>query len=132
MSAVAVGVVLFAAPAMAGGPPHARQMSVAASMLEKPALAILRQHRRIGPVPGPCLVYTWRASLTVSRSGAGQDATGRERIASVPSPEATPAQSADVVRLYLFRHPELRDKAASWLALKALVAAFPCATPPGP
>lgn len=70
-----------------------------------------------GPSPGGCTSYIAGASDGISWSPITQ---------FCPSPGVTAGQVADVVRQYLWSHPERRNHAAVELVGNALKTAFPC------
>lgn len=85
-----------------------------------------------GPPAEACGAFVAGAASGIGL-GAGTDRSGHERSPFCTGPGSIKGgQLADVVRKYLWEHPELRNRGATWLVRNALSRAFPCDAPPQP
>ena len=131
MKAVAVAGILslLAVPAFASGPPNSRSFGYSAAEGGDRLWGFCGSTLE-GPAPQFCWLYIEGVADGISLA-AGTDSAGNGRASFCLPIGVKSDQMADVVRHYLFGHPEIRDRSASWLVLQALNDAFPCATPPG-
>ena len=72
----------------------------------------------------------FQAIAGANKNGIGID--GVNPPLACPGPAVTMRQIMDVIKNYLYAHPESRDKNSSRLILAALREAFPCSTSPAP